>query len=115
MHEVVRVAVLDGVDELLDMQLDGTSLVHVRDVYGELEEGGGGSVFYGVFPSSDEVDDELIFEEDDDYYFDEAYEADVYGDSYDDYYDDVLPSDLEDPYLTGHFPEDFYEGIHPEL
>ena len=108
---------IDGVDELLDMRLDGSSLIHVRDVYRELVEGDRGSVFYGVFPSSEEVDDELIFEEDYDFdpYADIYPYEDIYGDSYDDYYDDVLPSDLEDPYLTGHFPEDFYEGIHPEL
>ena len=108
---------IDGVDELLDMRLDGSSLIHVRDVYRELEEGDGGSVFYGVFPSSEEVDDESILEEDYDFdpYADIYPYEDIYGDSYDDYYDDVLPSDLEDPYLTGHFPEDFYEGIHPEL
>ena len=108
---------IDGVDELLDMRLDGSSLIHVRDVYRELEEGGGGSVFYGVFPSSEEVDDESILEEDYDFdpYADIYPYEDIYGDSYDDYYDDVLPSDLEDPYLTGHFPEDFYEGRHPEL
>ena len=57
----------------------------------------------------------MCIEEDYDYFSEDLYEGDVYGDSYDDYYDDVLPSDFEDPYLTGHFPEDFYEGIHPEL
>ena len=41
---------IDGVDELLDMRLDGSSLIHVRDVYRELVEGDRGSVFYGVFP-----------------------------------------------------------------
>ena len=108
---------IDGVDELLDMRLDGSSLIHVRDVYRDLEEGDGGSVFYGVFPSEEVDDDELILEEDYDFdpYADIYPYEDIYGDSYDDYYDDVLPSDLEDPYLTGHFPEDFYEGIHPEL
>ena len=53
------------------MRLDGSSLIHVRDVYRELEEGDGGSVFYGVFPSSSEVDDELFLEEDYDYYSDD--------------------------------------------
>ena len=59
----------------------------------------------------------MILEEDYDFdpYADIYPYEDAYGDSYDDYYDDVLPSDFEDPYLTGHFPEDFYEGIHPEL
>ena len=59
----------------------------------------------------------MILEEDYDFdpYADIYPYEDIYGDSYDDYYDDVLPSDLEDPYLTGHFPEDFYEGRHPEL